>query len=419
MTSNKMDIFQSEIPIGVVFNSQVNGLGIIRSLSEKKIPVLALDSNPRAIGLFSKYCKGIVCPNPKEDELKFIDFLIDIGKKLKYKGVLFLTDDVGLVTVSKWQIKLEKYYYFPMSKWDIIQNCISKEKMYQIAMRNNIPIPQTLFPKSMSELSEASKKIPYPFIIKPVAPWKFKKTYKIEKVEREEDLEKWLINNEDIFDNEDITISIQEIIPGQPSNLYTFTSYSNRESDIVGFSVIRKIIQSPYDFGTILSGEVAYEPEVIKLGTKVIKEFNYYGLSNTEFKKDSRDGKFKLMEINPRSGLSIYYTTKTGINLPFLAYSEAVGNNGEYDNYAYPITGEYGAIWVKFPICFYPLVKKVSNDPFRRESWLLLLYQIRLLLVRKKIFAVGSLKDPLPKIIDFLNSLDLIIKRITRRGVRR
>ena len=48
-----------------------------------------------------------------------------------------------------------------------------------------------------------------------------------------------------------------------------------------------------------MSGRVVHEPELFRLGQNLIKAAGFYGISNTEFKKDQRDGRFKLIEINP------------------------------------------------------------------------------------------------------------------------
>ena len=54
-----------------------------------------------------------------------------------------------------------------------------------------------------------------------------------------------------------------------------------------------------------------------------------------EFKKDERDGVFKLLEINPRIWGYNYLATRAGIDFPYLAVRIAGGENipvhSEYD----------------------------------------------------------------------------------------
>ena len=408
----KNAIFESKVPIGVVFDCHVNGLGIIRSLGEKNIPTLALDCNPRGIGLFSKYCYSKVCPDPANNEKEFVDFLLEIGKALKSKGVLFPTNDKWLIAISKYREELERYYLFPMSKWDIIQNCVDKIRMYKIADKAHIPIPETLFCQDISKLKEVSSAIKYPCIIKPNIPPEFDKVFKTRfvRIERWDDITNWLENNKMILNGSNIGFIIQEVIPGDASCLYTFSAYSNTKAEIVSFSVICKVRQAPPDYGTITSGEIVRQPKVIELGTFLIKNLGYHGLSNIEFKRDQRDGKFKLMEINARSGMSIYYTTKSGVNLPYFAYQEAIGNKLTYRN----LEGDYGKRWIVF------LNDLISSLRYANRGN----HSIRSIRVgrfkgfgwhKKMIEAVYSLSDPLPGIVFTWNYLFIFLRFLRRK----
>ena len=41
-----------------------------------------------------------------------------------------------------------------------------------------------------------------------------------------------------------------------------------------------------------------HEPEVEPLGFRLLKSMGYHGIASVEFKRDPRDGQFKLMEVN-------------------------------------------------------------------------------------------------------------------------
>lgn len=75
-------------PIAVILGLGINGLGIIRSLSEESIKTIGFYHDHKEIGRYSKYCIPIKCPHINEGE-KLLYFLIDFGSKLKRKAVLF------------------------------------------------------------------------------------------------------------------------------------------------------------------------------------------------------------------------------------------------------------------------------------------------------------------------------------------
>ena len=58
-----------------------------------------------------------------------------------------------------------------------------------------------------------------------------------------------------------------------------------------------------------------------------MKKIKYYGIVDAEFKKDLRDNKFKLIEINPRCWMQNSFPTSCGINFPYMAYMDAIGKD--------------------------------------------------------------------------------------------
>ena len=131
---------------------------------------------------------------------------------------------------------------------------------------------------------------------------------------------------------------IQEFIPGSVENLYTITSYANRNHEIISYSIGHKIRQDPPFAGTITSGRIDNVPQILHLSRKLVKSAKCYGISNIEFKKDERDGQYKLMEINPRSGVWNYSVKASGINLPLISYKDYFGESFSKTNKSKNIT---------------------------------------------------------------------------------
>ena len=134
MELNKDAIFFKDIekPIAFVFgDDNVSILGVIRNLGKVNIPSVVLNSKKkRQIFSFSKYCINIVCPDPVNNEKKFIDFLLDLGKKLKVKGVLFPTSDIHVYKLLKHRTLLEEYFIFPVAELNVVEKLLDKTNFY-------------------------------------------------------------------------------------------------------------------------------------------------------------------------------------------------------------------------------------------------------------------------------------------------
>lgn len=155
-------------PVAVVVNSGgANGYGVIVNLGREGVPIVSIDSNPGIIP-FSKYASKAVCPDYLISEDKFIEFLLDLGKKLIPKPVLFVTNDLQLLCILKYKKIFEQYYHMPMASRDVVEKLVDKSIFYRVLEEFKLPHAKTHTPKSLTEAKTISEKIDYPYIIKPV-----------------------------------------------------------------------------------------------------------------------------------------------------------------------------------------------------------------------------------------------------------
>ncbi|MBN2016777.1 MAG: ATP-grasp domain-containing protein [Candidatus Cloacimonetes bacterium] len=306
----------------VILGGGINGLGIARSFGEEGIKSIVLDTH-KDHAFYSKYTTGLICPDPLSDERKFIEYLVHFGLTLKKKGFLITTSDKFLITTSKHQEILEKYYYYPMSSWNILENLINKEKLYTLADKIGIDTPITVKTSSIERIKDVISKLQFPIIVKPSITIGFTQAFGKKVL---------IINTYKQFDNFIIKLAstpfahqpliIQEYIPGSVARLYTITSYANRDHEIIAYSIGHKIRQDPPFAGTITSGKIQNVSEILRISQMLIRKAKFWGISNIEYKKDERNESYKLMEINPRSGVWNYSAKASGVNIPLISYED-------------------------------------------------------------------------------------------------
>lgn len=331
----------------VILGGGINALGIVRSFEKTDIPVVVM-SWYRDSAMTSRFCKSEICPNPLDKEA-LIRFLMDYGKKQSSKPVLFATSDLFLMPTVEYKDELSQYYHIPVCDWDILSKLIEKEYLYSFVEKLGIPCPKTINVYKIEDFDVVRKDLTLPVIIKPSVNINFSrmlgaKAFIIKTSEELEDIIARIAEANLCSEK----IIVQEYIPGEPTELYTITSYANKEHEITGYSIGHKIRQFPPQTGTIVSGHVVHVEEILKHAENFIKATEFYGISNIEFKKDSRDGSYKLMEINPRTGLWNLSVLESGVNLPLQAYNDVLGK---------PIEKEFNKkdelIWYILPIDMY------------------------------------------------------------------
>lgn len=332
-------IREQEEPIAFVLYIGMTGLGVIRSLGRRGIPVIGLGPNPKQTGHFSKYCESIVSPDPIKAEEQYINFLLDLGRRLRTKGVLIPTADADVLAISKHRTKLEDYFHFPMPDWDVIERLVNKKEFHKSILRLNIPQPKTYLPENISELKHIVDELTYPCIIKPAFSYKNNLGAKVLKINSKEQL----IESYDKAISCGQEMVIQEVIPGDDSNIYGLGTYCNCTSKPKGIFVYRKKRGYPNGFGTCSFVESVSDPEIVDLGKKILREFGYYGISEIEFKRDPRDNQLKIIEINARTWAENSLADRCGVDLSYMVYMDAIGKGEDVER---SISAKEGIKWI-------------------------------------------------------------------------
>jgi len=311
-----------------VMNLFDTGLGIIYSLGPMEIPTIGLDFNRVMPGFKSRYCNAFICPHPVHQAEELLQFLLKEGKKLSNPGILFPASDIFVIFLSKFRDELKSCFHFILPSQEVIEAIVNKKKQYELAERAEIPYPKTFYPRNFDDIYKINKNLNYPVFIKPIYSYKWQEKFqgiKGFKVDNSEELESRFRQ----IHSASIEVMIQEIIPGPNTNHYKANVYINKKNELLALFTLRKIRQYPVEFGVGSCVESINYEELKELGLKFFKGINYQGVGSIEFKKDERDGKLKLIELNPRYWQQSYLATVCGINFPLIQYLDLTGQNPE------------------------------------------------------------------------------------------
>ena len=259
-----------------------------------------------------------------------INALTKYGEENKNKKILLIaTSDLYVKMVAENKNILEKYFYFNYPNLEVVNNLLIKEKFYDIYKDMGIDIPKTyLYPCNKNDDINKIKKYfnnEYPIIIKPSDGVEYHKLddaglAKVYKVYDELELEKIIKKIENAGYNKNLII--QEFIPGDDSALFDSIFYvgKDKKAKLATFAQIGLQEHTPTGIGNctvLVNGfdEHGYKEEIVYKLKEFIEKINYNGFAEFDMKYDSRDNKYKVLEINPRQSRSGYYLTACGYNL--------------------------------------------------------------------------------------------------------
>lgn len=374
----------------IVLSSHTAGLGVIRALGSKGVPIVSVYYEKKDMGYVSRYVKErVFAPHPERHEEDFVGLLIEYARK-NGRGLIVPADDATLSVVSRHKSELEEHHLVACPDWSITGRIIDKKHTYALAEKIGVMVPRTLVPNSFEEMAKYGREIEYPCLVKPCESHRYYEVFK-RKMVRVENLDE-LISAYRQAACQGIQVMLQEYIPGEDDRGVNYNSYFLDGEPLIEFTAA-KVRLSPQGFGVpsvVVSKEI---PEILAEGRKILKALGYSGFSCTEFKKDSRDGVYKFMEVNGRHNRSAILAVKCGINYPWIEYQHLVAGKT-------PVTSAYrhGIYWVDEFRDFYRYVEHCRKGRFT------LISQIRPYL-KKNVFAVFDPRDSKPF---FKHCLDLL-----------
>lgn len=116
-------------------------------------------------------------------------------------------------------------------------------------------------------------------------------------------------------------ILAQEYVPGL---LFDAVTVARDGACPQVFTSARKLMY-PVSGGVTCISVSTRSEELKGVARKIVRSLNWNGPIEMEFKLDSRDGKFKLIEINPRFWASLGTANSCGVNFPGIAVDLALG----------------------------------------------------------------------------------------------
>lgn len=306
--------------VAPAFNA--TGLGIVRDLGREGVPVIAVDHYPKSIGLASRYAVPVLSRDPRYDEEGLLEDLEHIGAALPQRAVLFPAFDDHVWAFSRHAERLEKYFILPFARWAAMQRLADKEAQMQAAWAAGVDTPRTFFVHGPDDIEAAAQEVPFPALFKPLRHQEMRRRFGVKVV-----LAETAADLAAAYEKARVcgALMLQEIVPGDDQDFYTFGAYHDASSRPLGQFISRKIRQHPRDFGESRIAESDWVPDVAAASLSLLDELSYHGVSGTEYKRDPRDGRLKLMEVNARHWLHHTLATAAGVNLSYTAYSDAVG----------------------------------------------------------------------------------------------
>jgi predicted ATP-grasp superfamily ATP-dependent carboligase len=281
------------------------GIAVISSLSKEGFTIIGTDERALPFRIHSRHLISYYTHAPYSDD-KFYEDIISIIKK-EIPDVLIPIGGTRQISLHKKEIS--KYINILVPDYESFCTVYNKTRTYKLCKDVEVAMPQRFTETEAEYLLKNERNTN--LVIKPdydigaACGLSFVKTIK--------ELEEVKKNIQGSFGN----YVIEEFIPGA-SKMRAVQLIFNKEHKISAYFILKKIHQWPITGGITAYAESTDEWELLEFVKPFFEKCLWEGPVEVELIIDERDGKPKLIEINPRFAGSIAFAIHCGINFPYI-----------------------------------------------------------------------------------------------------
>lgn len=382
-------------------DADYRGLEVVRSLGRHGIPVWVLQHGDQLLATLSRYNRRTLSW-PSQDEAENVNFLVQLAERENLiDWVLFPTGDEGTALVARHHETLGKHFQLTTPPWDGLKWLYDKRLTYQLADKVGVDRPWTVWPANRGDA--AASECSYPAILKPAYRNRFNRftASKAWRIDTREQLIARYAEASTLVDPG--TLMIQELVPGGGGSQFSYTALCQDGQPIASLTAKRSR-QIPMDFGRASTFvETVEDPATTAAATRLLAALRYTGIIEVEFKRDLRDGKLKLLDINPRVWGWHSLCGFAGVDYPYLLW---LLSNGE------PIPEAKAALgmrWVRMSTDLPTAIREILRGRLSLREYLRS--------IRPPVApAIYASDDPLPGVLEMPLLAYLLGKRLVIGG---
>lgn len=299
-------------------------LAVTRALGRRGHEVIVGEKRSPALAQVSRYCAAsFVYPDPAKDDAGFLAALLACVRERRVDVLLPIADVAALVAAGR-RAEFEPLCRLPLPDLTTLEAAADKAGLVDRARRLDVPVPRS------ARIEAADAPVPsdltYPAVLKPHRSrvrtpdgWR---SCGVSYAETPESLRAQLHARHPA----EFPILLQERLVGPGLGVFVCCDRSHRPVAVFSHRRIRE--KPPWGGVSVLCESAPVDPEARAYAEALLADLGWFGVAMVEFKRDSRDGRPKLMEINGRFWGSLQLAVDAGVDFPSILLDVLDGRAG-------------------------------------------------------------------------------------------
>ncbi|MFN2543946.1 MAG: carboxylate--amine ligase [Actinomycetota bacterium] len=307
-----------------VMSGRCAALGTVRSLGRMGVPVFLVHGDRRAPAARSRYLAGrSIWDVERASDDDRTQRLLDVAERIGARPVLIPTDDVGALFVADHAERLRGSFSFPDQPPGLARTLANKHLLHDACERAGVATARMAVPASRRDVERFCDEAGLPVVAKAVDPIALGSGMRSVAILQARDE---VVAYTDAAREAGVGIMLQEHIPGGPESVWMFNGYFGEESRCMFGGVGRKLRQYPPYTGMTSLGECVRNDEVEETSRRFLSGLGYRGVVDMGFRFDERDGRYKLLDVNPRIGAAFrLFVAPAGMDVARAEYLDLTG----------------------------------------------------------------------------------------------
>lgn len=295
-----------------------HAIDIVRSLGKRGIHVSIVVKDGRPPAGYSRHvAESHVFPLDGNDMEPGIAWLESLARQNRYDAIIAAGLD-GFRILSCGLERLSAHSAVPVSSWPLFAIAEDKADTTLFGERVGVPTPKTYYPDGPDDL-ERFRDIPYPVVVK-ARRGQGHYAYAGSYAELRDVVYPQICAEVEDQMAEGVYPILQEFIKGKGHGFYALMNHG----ELVAYFMHERIHEVPPTGGPSAMAKSYYDADLIEVGSRMLRELKWHGVAMVEFKKDVKDGLYKLIEINPKFWGSLGLGIAAGVDFPYLLTQMAV-----------------------------------------------------------------------------------------------
>jgi predicted ATP-grasp superfamily ATP-dependent carboligase len=291
-------------------------VGAIRSLGRLGVAVHAVTEDrftPAAVSRFTRRAHPWPTTGAEPDEV-LLRGLLRISERLGRPALLIPTDEEAAVLVAEHQDGLADRFLLPRTPKGLVRALASKQGLHELCLRHGVATARTACPGSRAELLDFAAGASYPLVAKNRDPFTRRSSPAVPGTTRIDTPEQ-LAAFAEVW-GERPGVVLQEYLPRGDAEDWIVHMHTSADEDArVVFTAV-KVRSWPPHAGMTAMAVTTPNEELAQMSADFCKEIGFAGVCDLDWRFDRRDGRYKLLDFNPRIGAQFrLFETEARIDL--------------------------------------------------------------------------------------------------------